>query len=525
MPLLNAHHLSMQFDNGDWLFRDLSFTLTNRRTALIGRNGVGKSILAAIAAGHKRPSSGQVSNTGTIQFFQQLPPNPEATIAQYLGVDQALAALAAIESGHCEAHWFEQLADRWHIREEVQQLLSKLQLPCTPTTKIGQLSGGQQTKLKLGHCFASHADLLILDEPSNHLDADNTEWLRQKIKAYEGHILLISHDKYLLDEMHEFWSLSHLGLAQFQGSFAHYLTYQQQAQAAIETQLNSLQQQEKRQRERIQRAHEQAQQRQAKGQQLRRTGSQPKVLMDAKKDRSGQKAKGRALQENRQLTALTEKKSLLRQRQEDSEQQRLYLNGARNPQRRKRLVNLTECRLPWGCPLPINLQLYAGDRLHLSGNNGTGKSTLLHILRQQQTTRSGDVQVTAPLVYLDQHFSLLALNETVASNLKNQCPQLSDSDVRTRLAGVGFKADRADQPVAHLSGGERLKVALLCVGSQEDEALLLLDEPDNHLDLDSKQLLAEALKAFNGAFILVSHDQHFVAACKTNQQLYLQAPG
>lgn len=192
------------------------------------------------------------------------------------------------------------------------------------------------------------------------------------------------------------------------------------------------------------------------------------------------------------------------------------------PQRNSRkVISIFEGVLPFGSALPITLQVYATDKVHLMGKNGSGKSTLLKTILGKQLLRQGELQLNTPLHYLDQHFGVICPNLSILDNLIQHCEGMKESDARTLLAGIGFRRDSVFKSGSTLSGGEKMKLAMLIVSHQRTQPLLLLDEPDNHLDLDSKMMLAQALNGYRGGFILVSHDQEFANGSGITRQIGL----
>ncbi|MEJ2043771.1 MAG: ATP-binding cassette domain-containing protein [Reinekea sp.] len=511
MTILQAHNLACYFANGDKLFENIHCNLTRRRTGLVGDNGVGKSILAATLAGEYTPSAGQVQRTSHIGCFWQLPSvllSSDLTIAQYLQLDNILNALNAIEAGASESHWFDQIGDRWFIREELANLLSELSITGSPEQRCAELSGGQLGALQLWKLFQSNAELLILDEPSNHLDRDTRQWLIKQMRNFSGYILLISHDRQLLNEMTEIWALNPSGLECYGESFEDYLIRKEQHRQATQQQLKTIHQAQTRLQQQAQRNREKAQQRRSQGNKERNQGSQPKVLLDAKKDRATANTSQRLKNEDRQRRELNQKAQALQQHWQTIKPQKLYLDNASH--NGARLVSVESCILPFGFARPISFVLSTGSKLHLRGKNGSGKSTLLKVLLGDLQPAAGTAKVNGPLYYLDQHFSLLDTNSTMLDNLIHHCAGLSEVNARTLLANIGFRRDSVFRTTQQLSGGEKMKLAMLIVSHQPDSPLLLLDEPDNHLDISSQQMLAEALRQYSGSFILISHDDAFV---------------
>ncbi|USD67235.1 ATP-binding cassette domain-containing protein [Vibrio sp. SCSIO 43136] len=511
MPIIQAKSIGQQFDNGETIFSDLSFALTAKRTGLVGRNGCGKSLLLSLMTQEKSPSSGTLTVHGSIASYSQLPSsllNSGMTIAEYLGVDLVLKALVEVESGSSDPQWFELAEGNWTLREELSDLLSTLGLPSELNFPCASLSGGQLAKLQLHQLFNLEVDVFLLDEPSNHLDAQGKQWLIEKMRTYDGQILLVSHDRSLLREMEQIWELNTLGLTQYGGNYDFYAEQKQQEVLAVERQVNSVVKQQKQLEVQAQKNREKAEQRASQGKAMRRSGDQPKILLDGMRDSAELSASNRKKNEQGRRELLQNKASALKARQEQLKSQSIYLAGEQG--RSKRLVTMLEAVLPYGSDLPINLMVKGGEKLHLRASNGQGKSTLLKVLLGELELKSGQCRINTPVCYLDQHFGLLDLKMSLLETLSLQCKSLNLSEARTLLAGIGFRRDSVHRSVAQLSGGEKMKLAMLVVSHQPTKPLLLLDEPDNHLDLSSKQQLAEALKQYAGSFILVSHDQDFV---------------
>lgn len=510
MPVLRALHISHQFDNGETLFQHLSCTMTKKLVGLVGRNGAGKSVLASILSGELTPSSGSVTPPTSVAVYRQQPSQlleSQHTIAQYLGKDRILDALKHIESGDCAEHWFQTVGDNWDFATRLAQQLTDMELPPEPHFPCAKLSGGQLTRLQLWKLFETDAELLILDEPSNHLDAEGKQWLTASMRAYSGAILLISHDRELLREVEEIWALSSLGLQVFGGNYDTYAERKRTELQAVERQLNQIDKQKKQLEEQAQRNREKAEQRAAQGNKLRKTGAQPKILMDAMKDKATARASNRNKNEQLRQAHLNEKEQALKSRKEQLKNQKIHLADSQS--RSRKVISILDGVLPFGCKAPITLQILANDKVHLTGKNGSGKSTLLKTILGELTLNSGELQVNTPLYYLDQHFGAINPNLSALENLLHHCKGMIESDARTLLAGIGFRRDSVFLIGCMLSGGEKMKLAMLIVSHQPTQPLLLLDEPDNHLDLDSKIMLAQALNAYRGGFVLISHDGEF----------------
>lgn len=526
MPVIQANKISYQFDNGDRLFSDISCSLSDKRVGLVGRNGVGKSLLAGMLTKKHRPTSGSVVINATHDTYSQQPSQwlmNSTTVADYLGVTDKITALQHIENGDCDDKWFEMLADDWTIKQRLSQQLAELGLPREVNFPCSKLSGGQLARLQLWRLFNSEVDLLVLDEPSNHLDGEAKAWLIEKMAQFSGHILLISHDRQLLRQMDQIWELSQLGLVQYGGNYDVYSEQKQRERNALERQIEAVRGEQKKLEVQAQRNHEKAQQREAQGNKLRKSGSQSKLILDGMKDSATASLSNRLKNDNNRRTMLAQKHHALSGRYEQITPQKIYLEQG-EASRAKRL-NIVSGILPFGSRETINLILEGNSRLHLCGGNGSGKSTLLKVLRGDICLESGELKINHPVCYLDQHFGLINESHSILDNLMEYCSGIIESDARTLLAGIGFRRDTVYRQASLLSGGEKMKLAMLIASHQPLSPILLLDEPDNHLDLDSKQLLAEALRSYQGAFILVSHDDDFVNESGVTQRYTLVGEG
>ena len=508
MPILQAHNLSYQLPAGDTLFHSVSVSMSCNRVGLVGRNGAGKSLLATILTGERMPAGGTVVCNADTGVFCQQPSHllaSEATIAEFLGVAPVFDALSRITKGECTDYLFELVGEQWDLPAQLARELAALGLPSDPQTPCATLSGGQLAVLRLWQLFKGQHALLILDEPSNHLDRRARRWLQAQIQSTAAAVLLISHDRELLQKMEEIWELNQTGITVYGGNYAHYAAQKQLKEQALNRQIETLHKQQKQVQQQAQRSLEKAAQRASQGQKLR--GSQAKCLLDKQKDRATASAASRNKNIESRQKQLQQRASQLQSAQCLTQKQAIHLSSANASS--KKAASLVNGVLAFGSSQPVNLQVGEGDKLHLQGGNGSGKSTLLKTLTGRLPLQAGELHVNTALCYLDQHFSSVLPTVSLLDNLLQQCPELSESDARTLLAGIGFRRDSVFNLAETLSGGEKMKLAMLIVSHQPQQPFLLLDEPDNHLDLNAKIMLAAALNRYHGGFILISHDTAF----------------
>ncbi|CAH9064516.1 Nucleotide-binding protein ExpZ [Pseudoalteromonas holothuriae] len=514
MHILHAHNLSYQLCNGDTVFNNLSCSISHQRTSIVGKNGIGKSILAKLLAKQLQPSQGSVELMAQADMFSQEPVhfiNSDITVAQFLGYEKTLQALDLIAQGQCEQHLFDLVAERWQLPEQLSTQLSTLGLPNNPHLPCNTLSGGQLARLRLWQLFNSQAQLLILDEPSNHLDAKGQAWLIEQLNTFTGYALIISHNHELLRHVTQTWELSEIGLRKYGGNIEHYLAQKHSEQRAVTQQLHEVKRQQAQLKLQTQTNKEKAQQRAAQGKKLRNQGSQPKMLLNSQKNRAGSNLASKQKNQQQRQHKLHSKTQLIQQKHQQNTVEKFYLSDpTQSALNKKTLVTLLNVHLPFGTSVPINLTVCTQQKWHIKGSNGCGKSTLFKTLLNQLAPLSGELFVNTPLSYVDQYFSQLGHQLNSVQALNQYCPHLSTSNIYTLLAGIGLTKIKTEQPITTLSGGEKMKLTLLCASQQQPTPLLLLDEPDNHLDLESKLQLAKALSQYQGSFLLVSHDTYFV---------------
>jgi ATPase subunit of ABC transporter with duplicated ATPase domains len=514
MPCIHAHNISYQFENGQTLFDGLSFSINKNRTAIVGRNGVGKSTLVSMLTNTQKPTQGHVENHLDTLVFEQANNQAllgELSIAQFLGFADKINAIEQVEQGDCDPTLFDIIDEDWQAKQKLTELLDELSLPNSADILCSQLSGGQQTKLVLYRFFESNAELLVLDEPSNHLDKSARRWLDEKLSNYEGKVLLISHDIALLNKVDEIIELTSIGIKIYGGNYHYYNKQKALETNALLNAASAIKKQKRHIEKQTQLNQEKAQKRASKSSKLRKDGSQPKVLMDVKKDRASASASSAQKNSASRMRNLIEQQQEVAAKLEHTKPQTLTL--AQNTTPKSTAIVLDELTLEYGRMTPISIKLLSTEKAHLLGGNGSGKSTLLKTIARLASPKMGQVTSSVACIYFDQQLNGFQMNADVLQNVKAFCPHIVESEARTLLANVGFRGESVYKMVGHLSGGERVKLAMLIASHQIEQPFLLLDEPDNHLDLESKQMFAQSLKAYNGGFVLVSHDPYFSDAC------------
>ena len=504
MTLYNFSPCSFSMPHGDMLYRDIRLSLDSGLSALIGRNGSGKSLLAAQLAAQQ---------SADCYLLPQLPPAhwQQLRLADLLGITPILNALQQLANGNCDTDSLSLIDGHWQLQDDLCHELQQIGAEPDLWQVCSRLSGGQLNHLRLWWAFYQQRPLLILDEPSNHLDSAARCWLSQRIARFLARpktaILLISHDQELLQQASVIYELTSIGLHRYGGNYSFYQQQRQLQHTALQQQRQQAERNLAQQQRQAQSAAERAAKRQQQGE--KRRGSQATILLDYQKNRAQSAASARRTQEQQQLKQAQQQLQQVKAQQEIIKPQQFYLQ-ATAANNNKQWVNAVALQLAYGNRQPLSFNWRNKQRVHLQGRNGSGKSTLLQTLAGLLAPAAGKLQLNCTVHYLDQHFSLLNFSQSALANLRQYCPLISETAARTLLASAGLRADKALQPTGVLSGGERMKLAMLMV-SQHNDSLLLLDEPDNHLDLETKTLLAEALYHYPAGFVVVSHDPHFIA--------------
>ncbi|MEV0329136.1 ribosomal protection-like ABC-F family protein [Micromonospora echinospora] len=512
-------NLSFSWPDDTPVFSDLSFTVPPGRTGLVAPNGAGKTTLLRLIAGDLTPTGGAVTVDGMLGYLpQNLPLAGDLTVAEVLGVDATLAALRAIEAGDAAEEHFTAVGDDWDVEERSRAELDRLGLgDVALERRLHTLSGGQVVSLGLAAQLLKRPDVLLLDEPTNNLDIDARHRLYAVLADWPGCLLLVSHDRLLLDRMDRIAELDRGEVHLFGGNFTAYEEAARTAREAAERTVRSAEQEVKREKREMQQARERADRRASNAARNLGNAGLARIVAGGLK-RSAQESAGRARQAHANRvseaqTRLDEASRSLR----DEQVLTLELPDTTVPAGRT-VVAAERMQLHHGgrpvfADDGVDLTIRGPERIALTGPNGAGKSTLLRLLHADLEPDAGQVRrAEGRVAYLSQRLDLLDPDRTVAENFTAYAPDRPEAERMNLLARFLFRGARAHLPVGALSGGERLRATLACVlYAQPAPHLLLLDEPTNNLDLVSVGQLESALTAYRGASVVVSHDERFLA--------------
>ncbi|WP_328635274.1 ribosomal protection-like ABC-F family protein [Streptomyces sp. NBC_00356] len=526
-------NLSFSWPDDTPVFDGLSFSVPSGRTGLVAPNGAGKSTLLKLIAGELRPTGGSVTVHGVLGHLpQNLPLAGSLTVAEVLGVAEIVRALDAVESGDVSEEHFTVIGDDWDIEERTRAELDSLGLGTLDLDRrLDTLSGGQIVSLGLAAQLLRRPDVLLLDEPTNNLDLDARRHLYDVLERWNGCLLLVSHDRALLDRMERIAELHHGELRWYGGNFTAYEEAVGAEQDVAEKNVRNAEQEVKREKREMQQARERAERRASNAARNLKSAGLPKIFAGTMK-RGAQESAGRAGQTH--AARVGDAKARL------DEAERAVRDDPRL------VLDLPDTKVPAGRTLVLaeHAQVHRGEqdlfaaggvdfsvrgpeRIALTGPNGAGKTTLLRLVSGDLRPSGGSVKrADGRIAYLSQRLDLLDPERTVAENFAAFAPGRPEAERMNLLARFLFRGPRAQLPVGVLSGGELLRATLACVLCAEPAPqLLLLDEPTNNLDLVGVGQLESALASYQGAFIVVSHDERFLARIGVERGLRLAGGG
>ncbi len=502
--------VSFAWPDGTAVFGDLSLTIGTGRSGLIGLNGSGKSTLLRLVAGELRPSQGSITVTGSLGYLpQHVTLDASLRVDEVLGIAGIRSALRAIEAGSVDERHFTAVGDDWDAEERARAELDRLGLAqVSLDRRIGELSGGESVLLLLGARLLARPDVLLLDEPTNNLDRSARQRLYEAVSGWPGTVVLVSHDRELLERVDQIGELRGGDLRWYGGTFTDYEDAVTRQQEVAERMVRSAESDVRRQKRDLAAARVTLDRRVRYGQKMFENKREPKMIMNARK-REAQVSAGK--HRNLHLERLDDAKERLTTAEEalrDDNTITVDLPATAVPAGRT-VLTLDRARPVFGPA--TDLIVRGPERIALVGPNGAGKTTLLRTIVGELAPLAGTVGVYVPVRYLPQRLDRLDDALTVAENVGRAAPAATVLEIRSRLARFLFRGTRADQLAGTLSGGERFRASLAALLLAEPPPqLLLLDEPTNNLDLASVGQLASALAAYRGALIVASHDRPFL---------------
>ena len=503
---IQVDRLVKSFEVGHNVLDGLTFQIDQgERVGLLGRNGAGKTTLFKILTGELDYDEGQVTvaQGRRVGLISQIPVYP----AGYTVEDVLRSAFARL---HALAEEMESLAARMAAGESDERILKRYGALSEKFEVFGgydtdvavnkiarglsisdemrrqlfdSLSGGEKTRVNLGRLILEDTDILLLDEPTNHLDLHATEWLEEYVRSFRGTVVTISHDRYFLDRIVTRVIEIQDGKAEFySGNYSFY---------AVEK--------ERRFQERM----KQYEKEQAKIQQLEKAAEQLRVWAFQGMDKTYR----RAISMEKRIERMRTTSKPTKARKMDARFSSAEFHGDEVLGLRSLSKSYGDKHLFDG----ISLKVEGGERIALIGDNGTGKSTLIKMIVGELYPDDGRIRLgpQVRMAYLPQIIHFDHPDWNLVENMMAAKKGLSAQSARNRLAAYDFRGEDVLKPVSVLSGGEQSRLRL-CMLMDDEINFLILDEPTNHLDIDSREWIEEAVEAYDGTLLFVSHDRYFI---------------
>lgn len=519
--------------NRDTLLSDINLVINKHdKTALIGHNGVGKSTLLKILAGEIAPTAGMVKTNSKPYYIPQLFGQfNEMTIAQALGVSDKINALKGILDGEVTEANLTMLNDDWSVDERCQVALSHWNLPdLNLNVKMGMLSGGQKTKVFLAGIMVHNPEFVLLDESSNHLDTLGRSILYDYIQTTAHTLLVVSHDRTLLNLLSTVLELSKRGITAYGGDFDFYLTQKTIENEALNQDLKSKEKALRKVKDTERETMERQQKLDSRGKKKQDKAGLPTILMNTLKnnaERSTSKIKGVHAEK---IESMSKDLSQLRSEISDVGKMKLDLdNSALHVGKilvTAETLNAGVNRLLWRKPL--DFQIMSGERIAIKGANGSGKTTLIRIVLGDLLPSKGTLQrAEFKATYIDQDYSFIDNRLSVYQQAQRyNTGMLQEHEVKTRLNRFLFTKEYWDKSCAVLSGGEKMRLMLcsLTIGNQAPD-MIILDEPTNNLDIHNIEILTNAINEYQGTLLVVSHDAYFLQRVQVEREIDLSEFG
>lgn len=518
--------LSLSTPDGRSLLSNIDLTFGTERAGLVGRNGVGKTTLLAAITGEHMPQSGRVIVNGTVRLLRQdAQLRAGATVVDLFGARGALDLLRRAERGEASA---EDVAEiDWTLDTRLASALARVGFDIAPDTELERLSGGQVTRVRLAALLFTEPDFLLLDEPTNNLDRDGRRAVIDLLAAWRGGAIVVSHDRALLETMDAMVELTSLGATRYGGNWSSYRAQKAVELAAVRHDLAHAEKHLSEIDGKAREAVERKARKDSGGRKKRAKGDMPRILAGARRDRSEDSGgKTAQITERRRAEAL-DAVDTARRRIEVLQPPSVKLPSTQLPAGRE-VIWLDRASAGYQPERPIlrdlSLAIVGPERVAIVGPNGSGKTTLLKLIAGELPAVSGTVRVRPDFALFDQKVSLLDPAISILRNFARLNPRAGANECHAALARFMFRADAALQIVGSLSGGQLFRAGLACVlGGSTPPSLLILDEPTNHLDLESIEAVEAGLRAYDGALLVVSHDEAFLQAIGVTRRVDLAA--
>ncbi|ASK32208.1 ABC transporter ATP-binding protein [Chryseobacterium sp. T16E-39] len=528
--MIFLQNISYRFPNRDLLFNHINITIpTSSKSALVGSNGMGKSTLLKLIANEIQPLEGSLNIQGHLYYVPQMFGNlNHLTIAECLKIDKKLEALHKISNGEVDEIYFEILNDDWDIEDRGLQALHHWKLGHLDLNqKLEGLSGGQKTKVFLAGIQINQPDIVLLDEPTNHLDVEGRDLLYDYMDKTNSTVVIVSHDRVLLNQVDTIYELSNQGISTYGGNFDFYTEEKEAEEEALHHDIHAKERALKKAKEKERETLERKQKLDARGKKKQEKSGVARIMMNTLRNNAEKNTSKLKNVHTEKINDISGDLRGLRLSVKNTEQMKVNFNNS-NLHSGKILIKAENINFKYNekflWPADLTLEIRSGDRISIKGSNGSGKTTLIKLLIGALESSKGSIARTDfNTLYIDQEYSLIAREITIyefAQKFNDHA--LQESEVKTILSRFLFGKETWDKKGEMLSGGERLRL-LLCGLSISNKApdVIVLDEPTNNLDLQNVEILTNSIKDYKGTLLVISHDEIFLEEIGIEKEIIL----
>lgn len=517
--MLVLKNISYQHPNKDVLFDTINLTVNNHaKVALLGNNGSGKSTVLKIIAGELEASEGHVQIDATPYYVPQIfGQYGHVTIRQALRIEDKLNALQEILDGKATEDNLNILNEDWTLEERCREAMQHWQLTDVDLSqKMETLSGGQKTKVFLAGISIHQPKLVLLDEPSNHLDTVGRELLYDFIRSTSSTLFIVSHDRKLLNLLDMVFELSKRGITVYGGNYDFYAEQKQIENSALSSDVKSKEKALRKAKEKERETLQRKQKLDARGKKKQEKAGMPTIVMNTLRNNAEKSAAKLKSTHAEKIDDIYQELHELRSVLPDIDKMKFGFDNS-TLHKGKVLFNATDINFDYdGQSLwseNLTTHITSGERIALKGRNGSGKTTLIKIILGKLEPKNGSVyRAENKPVYIDQDYSLVDNRRKVYEQAQEfNTSALQEHDIKIRLNRFLFTKDDWEKSCSALSGGEKMRLMLCCltIGNQSPE-LIILDEPTNNLDIQNIEILTAAINEYQGTLIVVSHDDYFL---------------
>lgn len=529
--MLIIQNLSYTHPNKDLLFGNINLTVnSSEKIALIGNNGSGKSTLLKIISGLLKPLSGSLNINSKPYYIPQIfGQYNDFTIAEALGIDKKLTALHEILKGNISEENYEILNDDWTIEDRCNEVLKHWKLnDLDLSQKMETLSGGQKTKVFLAGISIHKPELILLDEPSNHLDFESRELLYDFIRFTKSTLIVVSHDRKLLNILNKVCELTKNGIIAYGGNFDFYTEQKQIEKNALAQDIHSKEKALKKAREKERETIERQQKLDSRGKGKQEKSGVAKIMMNTLRNNAENSTAKLKSVHTEKIGNIREELQDLRSSVVATEQMKFGFNSSLLHKGKVLFtaenINFKYENSDFIWQNNLNMQILSGSRIAVKGSNGSGKTTFIKMLLGNLEPKHGTVfRKESKSVYIDQDYSLIDNKLKVYEQAQQfNTFNLEEHEIKIRLNRFLFPQNTWDKLCSGLSGGERMRLMLCClsIGSESPD-IIILDEPTNNLDILNIEILTNAINDYQGTLVVISHDEIFLNQINIDQTINL----